>query len=145
MTGDAQWVASDAADVAFFHAIIRAGHAFVAAKGKDPEKEGAELAAYLLSDKPLGPSERAMLADLVLGQWRRRPGAQPVTAGTPDVQEVVKALRARVEAGEKKEAAKTAVAEAFGISRSAVENYERMVREREEAVAEAIRRVSSPD
>jgi len=53
------------------------------------------------------------------------------------VRNVVSELRRRVEKGEKKEAAKKAVADEFEVSRATVENYERMVRDREEAISEA--------
>lgn len=117
--------------------IVRAGRAFVAAKGKDPEIEGAALAEWLRSGAEIGEGEREMLAELVTGEWRERPGAKETTPGTPIVKEVVAALRELVERGEKKEAAKMTVAGKFGISRATVERYEKITREREDAISKA--------
>lgn len=118
----------------FFQMIIAAGHAFVAAKNGNPEEDGEPLAAFLRSEAPLGPGERELLAQLVLGDWRQRPGAKPVTASHPKVREAVSRLRELVDKGWKKEAAKVQVSKELKIGRSVVESYERKVIKREKAI-----------
>ena len=98
----------------FINLVVRAGHAFVAAKGKDPAKEGAALAEYLLSERPLGADERQLLAELVTGLWRSGAGRKEISPGNPKVVEVVAALRKLEAEGCKKEAAKMRVAADFG-------------------------------
>jgi len=120
----------------FMDMIARAGRSFVAAKGKDTSIEGAPLAEWLRSGAEIGAYERECLAELVTGEWRSPTGRKEVTAGQKVVVEVVKELRRRVSSGEKKEAAKLAVASQFGISRATVENYEKMTLERDQAHAD---------
>ena len=131
-------------DVGFFHAVVRAGRAFVAAKGKDPAKEGVALAELLRAGCPLGPGERDLLADLVTGEWRDRPGRKDVRPGNQAVVDVVAELRRLEGEGCKKEAAKVQVAADFGISRATVENYEKMTNEREAAKRQAESLVRNP-
>ena len=126
---------SGVGEAGFTHLIVRAGRAFVAAKGKDPVEEGAALAEYLRSDRPLGEDERQLLAQLVTGHWRNRTGRQRVSAGSSRVLEIVAALRKLEADGWKKEAAKEQVASDFGVSRGTVENYEQMTVEREQLLA----------
>jgi hypothetical protein len=129
----------------FTEMVVRAGRAFVAAKGKNPIEEGGPLAEYLRSERPLGADERQMLADLVTGDWRNRAGRKEVTPSSPRVIKIVKALRKHEADGMKKEAAKMQVASDFGVARATVENYERMTREREEATEKAKRPYASPN
>lgn len=129
----------------FINLVVRAGHAFVAAKGKDPAKEGAALAEYLLSERPLGADERQLLAELVTGLWRSGAGRKEISPGNPKVVEVVAALRKLEAEGCKKEAAKMRVAADFGISRATVENYEQMTRGREEDHEKARRPYQTPN
>jgi len=118
-------------EAGFMNSVCLAGRAFVAAKDKDPAIEGAALAEYLLSDRPLGSGERELLAELVTGIWRAPAGRSQILPGQKRVVEVVGALREAIDAGLPKEAAKIKVANDFGLSRGTVENYERMTIERE--------------
>lgn len=128
---------TDSLEHGFTNAIALAGRAFVAAKGKDPENEGVELAKYLRADRPLSRAERELLAELVLGQWGSCAGRRPVLAGSPIVIEPVKRLRELVAKGWPKEAAKVQVADEFSISLSSVEGYEKLVKEREQKIEQA--------
>lgn len=82
-----------AVSAGFTGLVSRAGRGFVAAQGKNPEIEGAALAEYLRSDKPLGRGERELLAELVQGHWRKRAGRAAINASQPEVVAVVKYLR----------------------------------------------------
>ena len=124
-------------EAGFTDKVVRAAHAFVAAKGKDPVTEGAALAKYLRSDHPLGKEERDLLAELVTGSWRSEAKRPEVLPGQKQVVEVVAALREAVDAGIPKEAAKLEVANKFSISRGTVENYESMTIEREKMIEES--------
>ncbi len=123
-------------EAGFSNLVARAGRAFVAAKGKDPEIEGALLAEYLLSDRPLGADERTLLAEMVTGCWRKPAGRGKVFPGQRQVIEVVAALREAVDARVPKEAAKAEVAVKFCLSVGTVENYERDTIQRERAIEE---------
>lgn len=131
----------------FSKAVRRAGAAFVAAKGKNPTIEGADLAELLLSGAEIGPGEREMLAELVTGQWRRGAGeagkARELHPESKVVLEIVSSLRDKVAGGIKKEAAKSEVAASFCVSRATVENYEKMILEREAAIENAKKGVST--
>lgn len=125
-------------DAGFRLAVIRAGRAFVEAKNADPTIEGKELAEYLASDSPLGRGEREMLADLVIGAWRKPTGRRQVTAGQRHVEDVVTTLREKVKEGWKKEAAKKFAMEKHKIkSKATVEKYEKMIIQREKLLKEA--------
>ena len=119
-------------EAVFSNLVARAGRAFVAAKGKNPAEEGAALAEYLRSSRPLGEDERESLAQLVTGDWRNPTGRKNVTASNPRVIKVVEALRKLVVDGCQIEAAKMQVASDFRVSRGTVENYQKMVVQREE-------------
>lgn len=131
-------------DGIFLPLVVQAGRAFVAAKGMDPSEEGKALAEFLRSNNPIGAGERELLAQLVLGEWRKMAGRPEITASTPQVIKVVERLRELINQGWQKEAAKEQAAKEFKISLATVENYDRMIREREEAVAQA-KRWLSPD
>ena len=124
----------DTCEAGFMNAISLAGRAFVAAKGKDPTIEGAELAKRLLSDHPLSKGQRKLLAELVTGEWRRRAGRTQLTPSTPIVKDVVARLRELKEEGWPIEAAKKQVSSEFGVKRSTIDSYEKMTLEREAAV-----------
>ena len=109
--------------------VARAGRAFIAAKGRIPEEDGAELAKWLRSGAPILDYDRELLADLVLGKWGRRPTKPETSASHPDVLAVVAAIRA---GGLQKQ-----VAHSFGISIRTVANYLKMFEELEKAIADA--------
>jgi hypothetical protein len=50
--------------------LVRTGHAFVAAEGKDPAEAGAELADYIRKGN-FDDAELELIAQLVTGYWRR--------------------------------------------------------------------------
>jgi len=54
--------------------LVRAGRAFRAVEGKDPQIEGRDLAEWLRSGAEIGEAERELLADLVTGEWRQSKG-----------------------------------------------------------------------
>jgi hypothetical protein len=56
--------------------IVRAGHAFVAAEGKDPTEAGADLADYIRKGN-FDDSELELIAQLVTGYWRREQNGRP--------------------------------------------------------------------
>jgi len=118
----------------FINLVALAGNGFVAAKNKDPFYEGQLLADYLRSNKPIGKDERELLAQLVQGDWGRKPGRRVVTPSTPIVKAVVERLRELIGEGWKKESAKAKVVEEFDVKRTTVDNYEKMVVEREKAI-----------
>ncbi len=129
-------------DVDFRQAVMRAGRGFVKARDKKPEKEGAALAKYLNSDKPLSKAERSLLAELVTGEWRypdpvKGQNMKVKTAGNAKVKKVVCRLRELMNEGVQKTAAKYRVKEELDVSISSVENYEKIVLQREKAVEKA--------
>ncbi|WP_294609349.1 hypothetical protein [uncultured Roseovarius sp.] len=117
--------------------VARAGRAFMAAKGKDPEIEGKPLAEFLLSDEHIGPYERELLAELVTGEWRR-PKGRPKGVGPGHIYAVllVSDYRRRVSEygpnGEEAAAQDTAIK--FGVSTRTVRSYVREARKREAAI-----------
>jgi hypothetical protein len=56
--------------------LVRTGHAFVAAEGKDPAEAGAELADYIRKGN-LDDYELELIAQLVTGYWRREQNGSP--------------------------------------------------------------------
>ena len=133
-------------DYAFGQAVMRAGRSFVAAKGKEPAIEGADLAAMLRGGMPLGPGEREELAQLVTVEWRRRAGeagkARKVHPETPEVIAVDVAYQEAIASNQERfgrdypENARQAVADQFSISKATVKNYVEMRQERQEAIRE---------
>ena len=125
--------------------VARAGRAFVAAKGKDPESAGTALAEYLRSGQPIGAGEREMLAQLVTGEWRNRKG-RPERAGPghPYAVALVEDYRQRCadygSGGE--EAAAQDTAAQFGESRRTVRRYAEEADARDSAVARAGQRIA---
>ncbi|MGJ8588800.1 MAG: hypothetical protein ACSHXW_11650 [Yoonia sp.] len=120
--------------------IVRAGRAFRAVEGKDPEAEGRELAEWLLSGAEIGPSEREMLAELVTGMWRQSKGRpERVGPGHPDARAVVDFYnRCNEKLGPRMtKVAKGQTADKFGISDKTVERYLTEARERSEAIQRA--------
>ena len=110
--------------------VARAGRAFIAAKGRIPEEDGAALAEWLMSGAPILEGDRELLAELVLGKWGRPPTRPETSASHPDVLAVVAAIRA---GGLQKQ-----VAHSFGISLRTVANYLKMFEEREKAIADGL-------
>lgn len=129
----------------FTSLVSRAGRGFVAAQGKNPETEGAALAEYLKSGKPLGRGERELLAELVQGHWRQPAGRAAVNASKPEVIAVVKYLRELESEDWPRHAAKHAVATKFKISMSTVETYERMILDGEKAIKQEKNKRKPPD
>lgn len=120
--------------------IVRAGRAFVAAKGKDPAGEGAKLAEYLRSDAPIGAEERELLAELVTGEWRNKKGRpERVGPGHKYATAVVAEYRRRVEeyGPKREEAAAQDTAKSFDTTTRTVRRYVQEAREREAAIARA--------
>ncbi|MBR3370906.1 MAG: hypothetical protein IKG52_09765 [Rhodobacteraceae bacterium] len=117
--------------------VVRAGRAFIAAKGKDPAVEGAALAEWLRSGAEIGPAEREMLADLVTGEWRDRKGAKPrKSPGHSRAKEIVADLNSRLQKYGPKmgEAARQDTANAFGISVRTLSRYMKEAKELEQAI-----------
>lgn len=84
---------------------------FAAAVMQAATGDGAALAAILLSDRPLGAGERALLAELVEGELSRPHGRQPVGLWSPEVVAAVKRYRELVKAGKVRKAALSIAAE----------------------------------
>ena len=128
----------------FTNIVVQAGRAFIAAKGRDPEKDGRALADYLLSDEPLGPEERRLLAELALGNWRRPRGAPNINWSRKA--EIVAAFRAKaLELGaRRKTAAVSHVAAQFKLSETTMRSYVAEIEDREKVVAEMLAKYS-PD
>jgi len=125
--------------------IVRAGRAFVAAKGKDPEIEGAALAEFLRSDEPIGQGERELLAQLVTGEWRMPKGRpERVGPGHPYAVAIVADYRRRrTEYGPKMEtAAAQDTAKEFEVKPRTVRRYEQEARKREEALEKAKKKLA---
>ena len=126
----------------FSNIVVQAGRAFIAAKGRDPEVDGRALADYLLSDEPLGPDERRLLAEMALGNWRRPRGAP--TLRWPRKVEIVAAFRAKeLELGpRRKTAAMCLVAAQFKLSETTMRSYVAEIEDREKVMAEVIAKYS---
>ena len=122
--------------------IIRAGRAFRAAEGKDPEIEGADLADWLLSDAEITKGDREMLAELVTGQWRRKTKASSAV-GSQRVQEILAYYHERVgEYGPRqKKNAKADTIARFGIKLRRLNDYIRDERKRAKDVQAAKEKV----
>lgn len=122
-------------DYDFGFMVRRVGAAMSKNAAEDYLTAGADLAEYLISDRPLGPGERRELALLVLGTDRKPPGRPEMHPDHPFVKAVVAHYRAATEAGTKGMSAEVATAEEFGIKPRTVQAYLKMVRDREEAHA----------
>lgn len=125
--------------------IVRAGHAFVAAKGKDPAEEGAKLAEFLRSDEPIGKEERELLAQLVTGNWRNRKGRpERFGPGHACAIALVSDYRRRIaENGPNgEEAAAQDTAKDFGVKTRTVRRYAKETRDREKAVERAHEKIA---
>jgi hypothetical protein len=105
--------------------------------GEDPLAAGADLAEFLMSDRPLGEVERLILAELVLGEIRRSPRKPRLHPNHPDVAPVVALLRQVEASGSKRDAAVQQTAKTFRITPRTVRDREKIVLERERAEAEA--------
>lgn len=122
-------------DTCFGHAVRRVGHA-MAASGEDYLSAGADLAEYLLSDRPIGKGERRELAMLVLGECRPAPN-RPRTAhpSNPRVLEIVDAFRAELaRPGAVKKNVTADISSRFGIDVRTLRKYRKMIEDREKAL-----------
>lgn len=103
--------------------LVRAGHAFVAAEGKDPVVQGAELAEYIRKGN-LDQGELELIAQLVTGYWRREQNGAPGVSSSKKLN-AVKAYKDRVRqckrGGAKK--LKSEIADEFGITVSQLKNW----------------------
>lgn len=118
-------------------AASRAARALRYTENRNPEIEGEPLAKYLRSNFPLGPAEREMLAELVVGNWRRHPFGKIVAAGQESVKEIVVEYRRLVSEGLPKTITKMDTAKFFKISVSKVEKYIKLIEDREAALQKA--------
>jgi hypothetical protein len=121
-------------DGEFTAAANRIGHA-MAAKGEDYETAGADLARYLRSDKPLGPEEREILAQLVTGELRRPRGRPPKSPSNAEV--VESSLQVRSNPSKAKKDAIGANVKKLGKSWRTLERHDSMVSERKRVIEEA--------
>jgi len=124
----------NAMDMDVVFAIRRVGRA-MAPSGENYLAAGADLAAFLISDKPICRGTRLMLAELVLGKLRRSQGKPHVSASHPKVLEAVGHYDLRISEGWTIEAAKHDVSQRLAVPRSTLGDYIKMVREREVAMA----------
>lgn len=111
---------------------------FAAAVMQAAMGDGATLAAILRSDRPLGVSERALLAELVEGELSRPHGRQPLGPGHPKVVSAVAEYRAAIKAGEMKKNAAADVAARAGVSLSTIRQWDKITRRRTEALRRPI-------
>ena len=124
----------NAMDMDVVFAIRRVGRA-MAPKGENYLAAGADLAEFLISDRPVCRGTRLMLAELVLGELIRRQGKPHISASHPKVVEAVALYDLRISEGWTIEAAKHDVSQRLGVPRSTLGDYIKMVREREGAIA----------
>jgi hypothetical protein len=120
--------------------VLKAGGAFRAAEGKDPEVEGLDLANWLRSGAEIGEGERELLAELVTGKWGKRKGRPDrVGAGHPYARAIVDFyLRCNADLGPRRtKIAKATTAEEFGESVRTIDRYLKDARERAEAIERA--------
>jgi hypothetical protein len=115
----------------FVTAAKRAGQAFAPASDKDPAVEGQALAEYLRSDSPLGKDERELLAQLVLGDWRKPPHRPTYGAGSNRIMAIVAHYRQLVAGGMQKSKAKHKTGDKFGIQIDRVNKILKMRADRE--------------
>lgn len=118
-------------DYDFGFMVRRVGAAMSKNATEDYLAAGADLAEYLIGDRPIGPGERRELALLVLGTDRRPQGRPEMHPEHPKVKAVVADYRAAVEAGIKGMSAESATAAKFGIKPRTVQLYLQMVKDRE--------------
>jgi hypothetical protein len=126
--------------VSITNIVFRAGRAFVAAKGKDPEVEGKALADWLRSGADIGENERELLAELVTGEMRLPKGRPPRKGpGHPEAQQIVTYYKGLlIEYGPGRSlAAKQDTASHFGLKVRTIETYDQEARELSDAVKRA--------
>lgn len=107
---------------------------FAAAVMQAATGDGAALAAILLSDRPLGAGERALLAELVSEERGRLQGRPDRPAGDSAVVAAVADYRAAIKAGEMEKNAAPDAAKKYGVSANTIRAWDRAVREREAAL-----------
>ncbi|WP_126155285.1 hypothetical protein [Paracoccus haematequi] len=134
VTGNLRKVRQPVGETIMAHAVRRAGTAWRHGKRDDPAITGAALAAALRGDPArLGPGERALLADLVTGEWRRGENRPSKGAGNRHVAAVVEAFRNRVSIGTARKVALADTANQFSLTERTVETYLAMTAEQERA------------
>jgi hypothetical protein len=103
--------------------LVRAGHAFVAAEGKDPVLQGAELADYIRKGN-LDQGELELIAQLVTGYWRREQNGAPGVSTLKKLN-AVNAYKARLAELGRGGAAKAMaeIATEFGVRPSAFKHW----------------------
>jgi len=124
----------NAMDMDVDFAIRRVGRD-MAPKGENYLAAGADLAEFLISDKPICRGTRLVLAALVLGELRRPPAKPHISASHPKVLEAVGRDDLRIYEGWPVEAASHDVNQRLGVPRTTLADYIWLVREREGAIA----------
>jgi hypothetical protein len=120
--------------------LVRAGRAFRAAQGKDPQIEGRDLAEWLRSGAEIGEAERELLAELVTGEWRQSKGRpnRPGPGSTRASEIVAFYTMRNDDLGPRlTKQALHETAKKFGESDRTIERYLEEARSRCEAVARA--------
>lgn len=146
VTGDLRKMRQPVGESILAHAVRRAGAAWRRSKDTDPATTGAALAERLRGNPDLlGPGERALLADLVMGELRKGQSAPPRGAGHSQVVAVVGAFRKRMAALEVRKNAIDDTAAAFKISKRTVEKYLSITEERERVFKSAAEQQSADD
>jgi hypothetical protein len=125
-------------------AIRRVGRA-MSPKGENYLAAGADLAEFLISDKPICRGTRLMLAALVLGELRNPPRKPEMHPNHPKVVEAVDMFNQRISDGWTIEAAKHDVKQKLGIPRSTLGDYIKMVEERKKAIADVKKSLGWPE
>lgn len=132
--GDLRKVHQPAGESILAHAVRRAGTAWRHGKRHDPAITGAALAATLRGDSAhLGPGERALLADLVTGEWRRGVNRPSKGAGNAQVAAVVEAFRNRIATGMARKIALDDTKKQFKLTGRTIETYLAMTSDQERA------------
>lgn len=124
VTGNLRKVRQPVGETIMAHAVRRTGTAWRHGKRDDPAITGAALAAALRGDPAhLGQGERALLADLVTGEWRRGVNRPSKGAGHTRIAAVVEAFRKKIADGTPRKVAIEDTADEFKTSPRTVERY----------------------
>jgi hypothetical protein len=103
--------------------LVRTGHAFVAAEGKDPAEAGAELADYIRKGN-FDDAELELIAQLVTGYWRREQNGRPGVSALQKTAAVDEYYKRAAEYGQGGAArAKDEVAREFDITESQLKHW----------------------
>jgi hypothetical protein len=128
-------------DISF--AIRRVGRA-MSPKGENYLAAGADLAEFLISDEPICRGTRLMLAELVLGELRNPASKPNMHPSHQKVVEAVEMFDKLIADGWPINAAEHEVSEKLGVKRSTLFDYRKMVKKRNEAIANAKARSAYP-